>query len=145
MGTSVTKNLEILIAEDDPGNFALTKKLLRSWGLTGSITYFADGQTVLDFFFDPDRKDRHEAPNYLLLLDINLSGVNGRQVMQKLKADTRFHRIPVMIMADTEEASTVKECRDLGCCGYFVKPLKRGEFYLALTKAGIPLPVVGRP
>ena len=87
-----------------------------------------------------------ERPSPLLvLLDLNLPVLDGYQVLQRLKADERTRRIPVVILTTTDDAREVARCYELGCSIYVTKPVDYSQFSEAIRKLGLFLSVVTVP
>ena len=130
----------ILIAEDDAGHFALVKKNLWRSCVSNSFMHFKDGQEVLDFLFM--RGDGPQiAPNtsYLLLLDIRMPKVDGDEVLAIVKADDQLKDIPVIMLTTSNDEKVMKECMELGCKAYVVKPLQYSDFEGAVQEVGLSL------
>ena len=83
----------MLLVEDDPGHARLIERNLRRAGITNAIMTFSDGQAAVDYLCG-EGLDR--PLSLLILLDLNLPGLSGFQVLERLKADTRTKHIPVM-------------------------------------------------
>ena len=85
----VTKEVVILIAEDDAGHALLIERNLRRVGLNNNTLRFEDGQAILDFLFcRGSGPHRRTDTAYLLLLDIRMPKVDGVEVLRQVKADT---------------------------------------------------------
>ena len=81
----------------------------------------------------------------LVLLDLNLPGYDGYQVLQQMKQDERTKRIPVVILTTTDDSREVAKCYDLGCNVYITKPVDYAQFSQAIRKIGLFLSVVTVP
>ncbi len=131
------KETVILIAEDDEGHFSLIRKNLQRSGVENSIVRFPDGQAILDFFFQPNRRAVPvESDSFLLLLDIRMPKVDGVEVLQALKKDPRLRVIPVIMVTTTDDPIEVDRCHRLGCSLYLAKPVKYDAFVDVIRKAG---------
>lgn len=139
------KEVIILIAEDDPGHASLIKKNLKRAGIVNHLIHFTDGQQVLDFLFNPDKKDIIENPSYLLLLDMRMPKVDGAEVLRRIKSDPELKKIPVIIVTTTDDPKEVNECHRLGCSTYVVKPIDYEQFIKAIMQLGLFLSVVEVP
>src|SRR5215471_7360173 len=97
--SEMTREVTILIADDDPGHIRLIEKNLSRAGLHNPTQQFRDGQQVIDFFFGagscPDRKADGA---YLLLLDIRMPKVDGIEVLRRIKEDDALRRMPVIML-----------------------------------------------
>lgn len=128
----------ILIVDDDEGHAVLVRDSLQEAGLSNRIEHFADGQAVLDFFFQPDGSlvvDKDQA--YMLLLDIRMPKVDGVEVLRRLKADKDLRKLPIIMLTTTEDPREVARCHDLGCNIYLQKPIDYGKFTEAMRRLGM--------
>ena len=138
--------ITILLVEDDPGHTRLIEKNLRRASITNEILAIADGQQALDYLFSQGQYARSERRSPLLvLLDLNLPGLDGYQVLEQMKRDDRTRRIPVVILTTTDNAHEVDRCYDLGCNVYMTKPVDYDKFSEVIRKIGMFLSVVTVP
>jgi len=136
----------ILIAEDDDGHAFLIEDNLRRAGVNAPFLRFSDGQEILDFLFGRTGEPRFEAEQpYLLLLDIRMPKVDGVAVLRQIKADSRLHKLPVIILTTTDDPREVERCHDLGCNVYMHKPVSYGSFAAAIEKLGLFLSLLQLP
>jgi CheY-like chemotaxis protein len=141
-----SRELYILIADDDDGHARLIEKNLRRAGLHNSIQRFVDGQAVLDFLFR-----RGPAPHwskgssYLLLLDIRMPKVDGVEVLRQVKADPELRKVPVIMLTTTEDPRDVERCHLIGCSSYIVKPVDYDKFAEAIRSMGLYISLVEVP
>ena len=127
----------ILIAEDDAGHFQLIKKNLWLTCVDSDILQFKNGQEVLDFLFKKDTEVYLEGKKrYILLLDIRMSQVDGIEVLKRIKEDEELRKIPAIMLTTTSEASMIKQCYELGCSYYIVKPVNYYHFMEAVQNLG---------
>lgn len=138
------KNDVILIAEDDKGHFELIRKNLLRAGINNKMLCLADGREILDFLFDMDkgREGEYNNQEYILLLDLSIPGVDGIEVLEKIKQDTNLKKIPVIILTVSDNPDIVERCHKLGCSTYIVKPTKDEDFEKTIQKIGYFLSVV---
>jgi CheY-like chemotaxis protein len=133
----------ILLVEDDPGHARLIEKNLRRSNINNEMITISDGQQALDYLFGEGQYAGNERPSPLLvLLDLNLPVLDGYQVLQRMKADERTKRIPVIILTTTDDAREVTRCYQLGCNVYITKPVDYERFCEAIRKLGLFLSVV---
>jgi CheY-like chemotaxis protein len=141
-----TRELMILIAEDDAGHARLMEKNLTRAGLHNRMQRFTNGQEVLDFLFQ-----RGEGPkrvtdkSYLLLLDIRMPQVDGIEVLRQVKADAELRKIPVIMLTTTDDPREVERCHAIGCSSYIVKPVDYDKFAEAIKNLGLYLSLVEVP
>lgn len=131
------KDMVILIAEDDTGHFQLIKKNLWLTCVDSDILQFKNGREVLDFLFKKDTEVYFEdKKHYILLLDIRMTQVDGIEVLKRIKEDEELRKIPVIMLTTTSEASMIKQCYELGCSYYMVKPVNYHHFMEAVQNLG---------
>lgn len=123
----------ILVAEDDAGHFQLIKKNLWLSCIDCDIIQFKNGQEVLDFLF---KMENEGMKWYVLLLDIRMPKVDGVEVLRKIKEDAKLRRIPVIMLSTTGETNMIKQCYELGCSFYVVKPVDYEQFIRAVQNLG---------
>ncbi len=143
---SVTKEVIILVADDDAGHARLIEKNLARAGLHNPLQRFEDGQQVLDFLFRRGKgpKRGHDVP-YLLLLDIRMPKVDGVEVLRQLKADAELRKIPVIMLTTTDDPREVIHCHELGCSHYIVKPVDYEKFSETIKQIGLFFSLVEVP
>jgi CheY-like chemotaxis protein len=136
----------IVMVEDDPGHARLIERNLRRAHITNDIVILRDGLEAVEYFFpvDEDLRARRAMP-LLILLDLNLPGLDGYQVLTRLKANVRTKRIPVIILTTTDDPSEIERCYALGCNVYITKPVEYEQFTEAIRKLGLFLSVVKIP
>lgn len=136
----------ILLVEDDPGHARLIEKNLRRSNITNEIKAIHDGQQAVDYLFKQgEYVDSPHIRPLLVLLDLNLPGLDGYQVLEQMKGDERTKRIPVVILTTTDDKREVTRCYELGCNVYITKPVDYEQFSEAIRKIGLFLSVVTVP
>lgn len=139
------RQVTILIAEDDDGHAELIRDILLEAGVRNPTRRFCDGREVLDFLLSQNAPGEDGAPAYLLLLDIRMPRTDGIEVLRQLKAHSRLHAIPVIILTTTDDPREVQGCYALGCNCYVTKPVDFGQFRTALTRLGLFLLIMQVP
>lgn len=139
----MTREVVILIADDDAGHSRLIERNLARTGLRNATQRFENGQQVLDFFFGqgggkPDT-------SYLLLLDIRMPKVDGIEVLRRIKADETLRKMPVIMLTTTDDPREVDRCHALGCNNYIVKPVDYEKFAEAIRNLGLFISLVEVP
>ncbi len=141
-----TREVVILVAEDDAGHARLIEKNLTRAGLHNKIRRFDNGQAVLDFFFRRGRGPRRAADTaYLLLLDIRMPQVDGVEVLRQLKQDAQLRKVPVIMLTTTDDPREVERCHAIGCASYIVKPVDYDKFAEAIKSLGLYISLVEIP
>jgi CheY-like chemotaxis protein len=127
MGSKLTP-VEILLVEDSPNDVEMTVRALKNGrvSLTNHLTVARDGQEALDILFGRGNHDRYRPG--LILLDLNLPKVDGREVLEKIKADPKLRRIPVVVLTVSNREEDVARCYDVGANTYITKPVRFEDF-----------------
>ncbi len=117
-------NITILIAEDDEGNFILTKSRIKRAGITNPVVRFANGQQTLDYLHSHcDHNHPDQPSDYVLLLDIRMPKVDGLEVMSQIRDNYALKKIPIIVISASDNPDSVRQCKALGCKAYIVKPV----------------------
>lgn len=129
----------LLLVEDNPQDELLTLRALRRANLANRIDVVRDGQQALDYLFREgefaDRNDP-ELPT-LVLLDINLPRLSGLEVLERLRADTRTRRLPVVILTSSDDELDRLRSYENGCNSFVRKPVEFGEFAEIVARLGV--------
>ena len=142
----MTKEVTILVADDDDGHARLIEKNLARGGLHNPIRRFENGQQVIDFFFEKgDGPKRQQDTAYLLLLDIRMPRVDGVEVLRQLKQARTLRKVPVVMLTTTDDPREVERCHELGCNSYIVKPVDYDKFADAIKNLGLFISLVEVP
>lgn len=134
----MTKEVEILLVEDNASDAEMTIDVLKKNGLANNLLHLKDGAAALDFIFaegDYEGRDVEIKPK-IILLDLKLPKVNGIEVLQKLRTVERTKNI-VVVLTSSKEEPDIKKCYDLGVNSYVVKPVEFDEFQKAVTELGL--------
>jgi CheY-like chemotaxis protein len=121
--------ISVLIAEDDNGHATLMQRHLRRAGLLAEVVHLHDGQELLDYMYRRDGwRHRHVHGQLAMLLDLNMPRLSGFEVLQRLKVDKTFSRIPVFVLTTTDNPVEIDRCYALGAAACLVKPVDYGAF-----------------
>ena len=141
-----TGEVTILLVEDDPGHARLIEKNLRRNSVRNEIVQLPDGREALDYLHSQGSYQGFTRPSRILvLLDLNLPGLDGYQVLEHLKGDPLTQRIPVVVLTTTEDHREVDRCYELGCSMFVTKPVNYTEFSDTLRRLGELLSIVKVP
>lgn len=137
---SMPDSLKLLLVEDDPAHARLFERTLRRRGIRNPIVHMGDGASALALLFaEADRADVGRMERLLIVLDLNMPGENGYEVLERLKADDRTCNIPVIVLTTTRDVLEVGRCRELGCDAVLIKPLDYHKFLGATQRLGLVL------
>ncbi len=136
---SASTVVELLLVEDDPQDLAMTLRALKKSNLANHIHVARDGAEALQFIFceGPHAARSIEAPPKLILLDLKLPKVDGKEVLERIKSDPRTKTIPVVILTSSKEQSDILKTYDLGVNSYIVKPVDSEEFLAVVRDLGM--------
>ncbi|MBN2307347.1 MAG: response regulator [Candidatus Hydrogenedentes bacterium] len=120
----------ILLVEDDPGDQELTRRAIEACRLRNELRIVRDGEEALEYLLRTGRyEDATTAPRPdLVLLDLNLPRVNGREVLRRMRDDPYLRRIPVVVLTTSHEEEDVIKSYELGSNSYITKPLDIHQF-----------------
>ena len=118
---------EILLVEDNPGDARLAVEALKDGNIANHLTVVEDGTSALQFLRGEGKYGQAKRPD-LVLLDLNLPGKDGREVLREMKADAHLRRIPVVILTTSSAENDVLKSYDLHANCYIVKPVDLPQF-----------------
>ncbi|AWI31715.1 response regulator [Streptomyces tirandamycinicus] len=130
---NATKPIEVLLVEDDPGDELMTREAFADNKIGNSLHVVRDGQEALDFLY---RQGAHkDAPRPdLILLDLNLPKYDGRQVLERIKADEDLTHIPVVVLTTSAAEEDILRSYRLHASAYVTKPVDLEQFIAAIRK-----------
>lgn len=120
--------IEILLVEDSPGDVRLTREALREARVANRLSVVGDGIETMQFLRQEGKYATAPRPD-LILLDLNLPRMDGREVLAAIKADPSFRTIPVVVLTTSEAESDVLRSYDLHANCYLVKPVDVDRFF----------------
>jgi CheY-like chemotaxis protein len=124
---TVGRPMEILMVEDDLEDAGLTIEALRSGDVPSRISLVCDGEEALDFLFQRGKFRRAPRPD-LILLDLQLPKIDGREVLLKVRADEKLQRIPVVVLTASLTHLKILQSENLRVESYLNKPVDLAEF-----------------
>ncbi|MBW8875628.1 MAG: response regulator [Acidobacteria bacterium] len=131
-----TLSQPILLVEDSPEDYETTERAFRRSGLKNPIYRCADGDEALDFLH---RRGRFAGPEKaprpgVILLDLNLPGTDGREVLSEIKNDPDLKQIPVIVLTTSKDDRDVEVCYRCGANSYVQKPVDLDGFMKAIER-----------
>jgi CheY-like chemotaxis protein len=129
----------ILLVEDNPDDELLTLRALRANHLGNHVEVARDGVDALDYLF---RRGKHAeraegAVPQLILLDLKLPKMDGLEVLQRLRANARTRRLPVVVLTSSREEQDIISSYELGANSYVRKPVDFEQFLEAVRQLGL--------
>jgi DNA-binding response OmpR family regulator len=136
----------ILLVEDDPKDVELTLTALDEYNLANEVVIVGDGADALDYLYCKGKyADRSNENPAVLLLDLKLPKVDGLEVLQQVKSDSKLKMIPVVVLTSSHEEKDMVASYTLGVNAYVVKPVDFHEFVNAIKELGVFWAVVNQP
>lgn len=137
--------IEVLLVEDNPGDVRLTCEAFRSAGMEVPLHVASDGVEAMAFLRREGEFARAPRPD-LVLLDLNLPKMDGREVLAQIKQDKNLRTIPTVILTTSEAGSDILRSYELQANCYLSKPQQLDDFEALvrcvndfwLTKAKLP-------
>ncbi len=123
----VSQPIEILLVEDSPGDIRLTQEVLKGGKINNHLSVVEDGVQAIAFLNRELPYTTAPYPN-LILLDLNLPKKDGREVLEVIKADPKFKRIPVIILTTSRAEEDIAQAYDLHANCYIAKPIDLDQF-----------------
>jgi len=115
----------VLMADDDPDDRFLAREALDEARVNTDLHFVNDGKALLDYLHRRGEYERDEAAPRpcLILLDLNMPKMDGREALRQIKADPALRRIPIVILTTSSLEDDVRRCYDLGANAYVTKPM----------------------
>ncbi|MBJ6979237.1 MULTISPECIES: response regulator [unclassified Luteimonas] len=132
-------NRPILLVEDNPDDVELTRIAFAQAQIANPLHVVDNGVEALDYLFGRGQwagQVRHDAPA-LVLLDLNMPRMDGREVLQAIRADSDTRSLPVVVMTTSTEPFDVEACYSLGANSYIRKPVDFDQFMGAVKQVGL--------
>jgi CheY-like chemotaxis protein len=127
MSAAALHPVEILMVEDSPGAVRLAIEAFKEAELANHLSVVEDGDHALDFLYQRAPYGDVPRPD-LILLDLNLPRMNGREVLDVIKRDPALSSIPVVVLSTSHADSDVNRCYKLHANCYVVKPVEFSDF-----------------
>ena len=124
------KSATILLVEDDRGDQELTRRALDEGKIRNDLRIVEDGEEALAYLFRRGKyKDPATSPRPdLLLLDLNLPRVDGREVLEQIRADSKLRRMAVVVLTTSRQEEDILRSYELGCNSFITKPVDINQF-----------------
>ncbi len=126
----------ILLVEDSPEDYETALRGLRRAGFSSQVFRCEDGEEALDFLYfrgayaEPGKAKRPK----MILLDLNLPGTDGREVLVEIKRDPNLRTIPVVVLTTSRDERDIQTCYDAGANSYIQKPVLLEDFMRSIEQ-----------
>jgi two-component system, chemotaxis family, response regulator Rcp1 len=127
LSTDFGRPIEILLVEDSPTDARLTMEALREGKLRNNVRHVEEGEEAMAILHREGKEAAAPRPD-LILLDLNLPGMDGREVLQEIKEDPKLRRIPVVIMTTSRAERDILQAYDRHANCYVTKPVDVKQF-----------------
>ena len=138
---------DILLVEDNPDDVELTRIAFDEAKIANNLVVVGDGAEALDYLFARGAyagRDAHDLPS-IVLLDLNLPKVDGREVLQAIRANDTTRTLPVVVLTTSTEPFDVEASYALGVNSYIQKPVDIEQFVWAVKPVGLYWLVLNHP
>lgn len=127
MNLSQSKPIEILLVEDSPSDAALTIEALKAGKIANRLTHVEDGVEAMDFLRRRGKYADAARPD-LIMLDLNLPRMDGRDVLAQIKTDPGLKIIPIIVLTTSRSDKDILKSYQLNANCYITKPVDFAHF-----------------
>jgi len=119
--------IEILLVEDNPGDVRLVKEVMKDAKVANSLHLAEDGEEAMAMLRREGKYIGSVRPD-LILLDLNLPGKDGREVLREIKTDENLRRIPVVVLTTSSAEEDILRSYSDYANSYITKPINLNQF-----------------
>lgn len=134
----IRKRMTILMADDDADDRMFTREAWEKTSTTGNLLFVKDGEELMDYLYrrgtyaQPSRAPRPD----LILLDLNMPKVDGREALRTIKTDPRLRQIPVVVLTTSKAEEDIYQIYDLGANSFVSKAVTFDSLVSILNSLG---------
>jgi chemotaxis family two-component system response regulator Rcp1 len=141
----MTDDIQILLVEDNPGDVRLTQEALRGAKVANELHVVGDGEEAIAFLRQQGRHADAPRPD-IVLLDLNLPGLDGGEVLAEIKSDPDLAKIPIIVLTSSSAEVDIQQAYGLHANCFISKPVDFTEFISAVRSLeGFWLKIVRLP
>ncbi len=129
------RSVEVLLVEDNENDVELTRLAFEEAKILLNMRHVEDGEQCMALLRKEGRYANTPTPD-LILLDLNLPGMDGRAVLAEIVADDQLRQLPVVILTTSETDQDILEMYKLRCSSYIVKPVDFNQFLRVVRSIG---------
>lgn len=127
MGAVAPNPVRILVVDDDPGDVLMIEEALAGSGIPKTIDVVGDGEEAMEFLRGVGRHTGASRPD-VILLDLNMPRMDGRQVLTEVKGDEDLRTIPIVVLTTSNAENDVLGSYSLRANAYVTKPIDLDDF-----------------
>jgi len=105
----------------------LTKEAFEEIEFSENLSVVTDGEMAVDYLYKQGRYQNATTPD-LIILDLNIPRIDGRELLAKIKTDPGLKKIPVLVLSTSKSERDIKQCYELQANCYLIKPVDLEEF-----------------
>lgn len=125
------------MADDDPDDRMLTKDALSENKLANDLHFVEDGEELLDYLYQRGNYNESNAPKPgLILLDLNMPKLDGREALKVIKSDPQLKRIPIVVLTTSKAEEDILKTYDLGVNSFITKPVTFDDLVTVTREIG---------
>lgn len=124
-------SIEVLLAEDSPADARLVKEAFKDSVIRVNLNVVPDGEAALSYLRGEGKYAGAEFPD-LILLDLNMPRMDGREFLRLAKKDPCFRRIPMVVLTTSKDVEDIVKSYDLHANSYVRKPLGMSDFITSI-------------
>jgi len=125
--TGESYEVEILLVEDNPDDVVLTQEVLKEAKVRNNLNVVEDGDEAMEYLYQKGEYENAPRPD-LILLDLNLPGKDGREVLMEVKENKNLKRIPVVILTTSRAEEDIFKMYQHHANAYITKPVDFNQF-----------------
>lgn len=126
------RHVTVLVIEDNPGDVFLIKRCFSKTGVPHTLAVANDGEEALDYLYMSLKDMQGYTRPDLILLDLNLPKIDGKEILYRIKQHETLKNIPVVMFSSSSAYSDIQTSYDLHANCYVVKPYDLDEFSTAI-------------
>ncbi|NQE06133.1 putative methanogenesis regulatory protein FilR2 [ANME-1 cluster archaeon GoMg1] len=126
----------ILLVEDDPGDQKLIKVSLKNQKIANELYIVGSGEEAMEFLYHRGNYSAETPLPDLILLDLKMPGMGGKEFLRRIKQDEKMKKIPVVILTSSDSEKDILDSYNLQASGYIKKPVELGDFKRVMKEIG---------
>lgn len=125
---TIRSDVPILVVEDSMADFQTMQRLFKKAEIGNPVQHCETGQEAIDYLKSSEADGAGENRPGLILLDLNLPGINGREILKQIKNSDNLRSIPVVVFTTSDSEKDINECYQQGANSYITKPVDLDRF-----------------